>query len=79
MGGFNTAELTFIVRMNPRSIHSKFDEDWNIVTKAHPLHHMEGEEIWACSLSGWGVEIAAELCRAPDSGMSQRCLTLTHT
>lgn len=67
----NTSELTLVVWVNPRSVHSKLDEDGNIVAKAHPLHHMKGEEIWACSFSGWGVKIAAELCRAPHSGAGQ--------
>lgn len=67
----NTSELTLVVWVNPRSVHSKLDEDGNIVAKAHPLHHMKGEEIWARSFSGWGVEIAAELCRAPHSGAGQ--------
>lgn len=33
-------KLTLVVGMNTRSIHSKFDEDGNAVTEAHPLHHM---------------------------------------
>lgn len=75
----NTSELTLVVWMNPGSVHSKLDEDGNIVTKAHPLHHMQREEIWARPFFGRGIETAAELCRAPLSGTDQRCLTLTHT
>lgn len=65
---FNTLELTLVVWVNPRSVHSKFDEDGNIVAKANPLHHVKREQIWARSFCGWRVEIAAELCRAPHSG-----------
>lgn len=65
--------------MNTRSIHSKFDEDGNVETEAHPLHHMQRKDVWGGGFFGCRSETAAQLCRAPLSGTNQWCHTLRHT
>lgn len=63
--------LTLVVWMNTRSIHSKFNKDGNVVTKSHPLHHMQRKEVWGGFSFGSRIETTAQLCGAPLSGLNQ--------
>lgn len=73
--------LTLIVRMNTRSVHSKFDEDGDVVTKTHPLHNMKWEQVWGGVFFGSAgrCETTAQLCRGPHSGPNQGRQTLRRT
>lgn len=71
--------LTLIVRMNTRSVNTKFDEDGNVVTKTHPFHNMKWKQVWGGVFFGSRRETAAQLCRAPHSGPNQWGQTLRHT